>query len=130
MKAIVFILVLVEFLFFNCSTNYKNDVMAEKNHKGNAPEFPEGLDWLNTDKPVRLSDLRVDDCEALHSQRNTAGNEQALRIRAAMNQSPAHRVQQLFSASRRCSVGIEGGPASYSAHRSLPISSCRLPIEA
>jgi hypothetical protein len=24
----------------------------------NAPEFPLGLDWLNTDRPLRLSDLR------------------------------------------------------------------------
>lgn len=24
----------------------------------NAPEFPQGLDWLNTDKPIRLQDLR------------------------------------------------------------------------
>jgi hypothetical protein len=23
-----------------------------------APEFPEGLTWLNTDRPVRLADLR------------------------------------------------------------------------
>lgn len=23
-----------------------------------APEFPEGLDWLNTDRPLRLRDLR------------------------------------------------------------------------
>ena len=23
-----------------------------------APEFPEGLEWLNTDSPIKLSDLR------------------------------------------------------------------------
>ena len=23
-----------------------------------APDFPAGMDWLNTDKPLRLSDLR------------------------------------------------------------------------
>ncbi len=23
-----------------------------------APEFPEGLEWLNTDTPLRLSDLK------------------------------------------------------------------------
>ena len=23
-----------------------------------APEFPDGLEWLNTDTPVRLADLR------------------------------------------------------------------------
>jgi hypothetical protein len=24
----------------------------------NAPDFPAGLDWLNTDRPLSLSDLR------------------------------------------------------------------------
>ncbi len=24
----------------------------------NAPEFPEGLDWLNTDRPLTMNDLR------------------------------------------------------------------------
>jgi hypothetical protein len=24
----------------------------------NAPDFPPGLDWLNTDSPLRLQDLR------------------------------------------------------------------------
>lgn len=23
-----------------------------------APEFPEGLEWLNTEKPIRMNDLR------------------------------------------------------------------------
>ncbi|MGE5410999.1 MAG: thioredoxin-like domain-containing protein, partial [Clostridiales bacterium] len=59
MKAIIFILVLLlQFSFTNCSTNYKSDVMANKDHKGDAPEFPGGLDWLNTDKPIKLSDLK------------------------------------------------------------------------
>ncbi len=26
--------------------------------KVNAPEFPAGLDWINTDSPVKLADLR------------------------------------------------------------------------
>jgi hypothetical protein len=26
--------------------------------KVRAPEFPEGVDWLNTDRPLRLRDLR------------------------------------------------------------------------
>ena len=26
--------------------------------KVNAPEFPAGLDWLNTESPVSMSDLR------------------------------------------------------------------------
>lgn len=59
MKAIICFLLLLQFSLINCSTNnYKNEVMAEKDHKGDAPEFPEGLDWLNTDKPIKLSDLK------------------------------------------------------------------------
>ncbi len=26
--------------------------------KVNAPEFPDGLDWLNTNRPVKLADLQ------------------------------------------------------------------------
>ena len=26
--------------------------------KVNAPDFPEGLEWVNTDRPIRLRDLR------------------------------------------------------------------------
>ena len=26
--------------------------------KANAPEFPEGMDWLNTDRPLTLKELR------------------------------------------------------------------------
>jgi hypothetical protein len=26
--------------------------------KVNAPDFPSGLDWLNTDRPISLKDLR------------------------------------------------------------------------
>ena len=26
--------------------------------RGNAPEFPEGMDWLNTDRPLTLKELR------------------------------------------------------------------------
>ena len=32
--------------------------MAEKQALVRAPEFPEGLQWLNTDHPLRLADLR------------------------------------------------------------------------
>ena len=34
--------------------------MAQKSFVGNvsAPEFPPGLDWLNTDRPLSLQDLR------------------------------------------------------------------------
>ncbi len=26
--------------------------------KNTAPDFPEGMDWLNTEKPVTMADLR------------------------------------------------------------------------
>ena len=34
--------------------------MAKKSFVGNvsAPDFPTGLDWLNTDRPLSLQDLR------------------------------------------------------------------------
>ncbi len=34
--------------------------MAKKSFAGNvdAPDFPAGLDWLNTDRPLSLQDLR------------------------------------------------------------------------
>ena len=34
--------------------------MAKKSFVGNvsAPDFPPGLDWLNTDRPLSLQDLR------------------------------------------------------------------------
>ncbi|MBI4308495.1 MAG: hypothetical protein HY684_06800 [Chloroflexi bacterium] len=34
--------------------------MWTRAHAGtvNAPDFPAGLEWLNTDRPVRLRDLR------------------------------------------------------------------------
>ena len=34
--------------------------MSTKSYAGkvNAPEFPEGMDWLNTAEPVTLADLR------------------------------------------------------------------------
>ena len=34
--------------------------MAGKSYLGqvNAPDFPRGLDWVNTDKPISLKDLR------------------------------------------------------------------------
>ncbi len=33
--------------------------MGTKSYAGkvNAPEFPEGLDWLNTERPVTLAEL-------------------------------------------------------------------------
>jgi thiol-disulfide isomerase/thioredoxin len=33
-------------------------LMAQSNAPVRAPEFPEGLQWLNTDRPLRLADLR------------------------------------------------------------------------
>jgi hypothetical protein len=34
--------------------------MARRSFAGNlaAPDFPQGLDWLNTDRPLTLRDLR------------------------------------------------------------------------
>src|SRR4029450_2510077 len=32
--------------------------MAQPHAPVRAPEFPEGMQWLNTDKPLRLADLR------------------------------------------------------------------------
>ena len=34
--------------------------MAKRSYVGNtnAPEFPPGLDWLNTERPLTLQDLR------------------------------------------------------------------------
>ena len=34
--------------------------MSSRSYVGtaNAPDFPSGLDWLNTDKPISLKDLR------------------------------------------------------------------------
>src|SRR5213595_504571 len=33
-------------------------LMAQPQAAVRAPEFPEGMQWLNTDKPLRLADLR------------------------------------------------------------------------
>ena len=33
-------------------------LMAQPHVPVRAPEFPEGMQWLNTDKPLRLADLR------------------------------------------------------------------------
>ncbi len=34
--------------------------MSPQTYEGkvNAPDFPEGLEWLNTERPVSLADLR------------------------------------------------------------------------
>lgn len=34
--------------------------MSPERHLGtvNAPEFPKGLDWINTDRPLTMADLR------------------------------------------------------------------------
>ena len=34
------------------------EMSTERQAVVNAPEFPEGLDWLNTDRPLKLSELR------------------------------------------------------------------------
>ena len=42
----------------NC--NEKEVVMSPRMYAGqvNAPEFPAGLEWMNTDKPLTMTDLR------------------------------------------------------------------------
>ena len=36
----------------------RGELMAEQQPLVHAPEFPNGMQWLNTDKPLRLADLR------------------------------------------------------------------------
>src|SRR6266508_2885501 len=36
----------------------RGELMAQPHAPVRAPEFPEGMQWLNTDKPLRLADLR------------------------------------------------------------------------
>ena len=36
----------------------RGEIMAQPQAAVRAPEFPEGMQWLNTDKPLRLADLR------------------------------------------------------------------------
>lgn len=33
-------------------------VFAQDKEKMKAPEFPDGLDWINTDRPLKLADLK------------------------------------------------------------------------
>lgn len=60
MKYLTALIVLLIFSFNSCTDkNYKgNDAMANRYTHGDAPEFPGGLDWLNVDKPIKLSELR------------------------------------------------------------------------
>lgn len=54
------IVLLLVLYFTGCSINQKkeSEAMANRYTHGDAPEFPDGLDWLNVDKPVKLSQLR------------------------------------------------------------------------
>ena len=36
----------------------RGELMAPPQAAVRAPEFPEGMQWLNTDRPLRLADLR------------------------------------------------------------------------
>ncbi|MGE5353336.1 MAG: thioredoxin-like domain-containing protein [Acidobacteriota bacterium] len=60
MRALTALAFLLLFSFTGCTDkNYKgSEAMANRYTHGDAPEFPEGLDWLNVDKPVKLQDLR------------------------------------------------------------------------
>lgn len=60
MKYFAALVVLLMFNLPGCADkSYKgSNAMANRYTHGDAPEFPEGLDWLNVDKPVRLSELK------------------------------------------------------------------------
>jgi len=59
MKIYFISILLLAFTHFACSNSSdKGQIMNIKEYKGNAPEFPQGLDWLNTDKPIKISDLK------------------------------------------------------------------------
>src|SRR6266853_623872 len=41
-----------------CISLPRGELMAQPQAPVRAPEFPEGMQWLNTDRPLRLADLR------------------------------------------------------------------------
>ncbi len=44
--------------FYSCKGQTHSQLVGEKTMKIHAPEFTTGLDWLNTEKPIKLKDLR------------------------------------------------------------------------
>lgn len=63
---LAFVVVVTVFAFLNNNSKYnhiENTAMAQDNpqfYEGtvNAPDFPQGLEWLNTDKPLSIKDLK------------------------------------------------------------------------
>ncbi|HEX2869201.1 MAG TPA: thioredoxin-like domain-containing protein [Ignavibacteriales bacterium] len=60
MRSLTAFIVLLIFSFTGCADKdiKGNYAMANRYTNGDAPEFPDGLDWLNVDHPIKLSDLR------------------------------------------------------------------------
>ncbi len=62
MKRIIFFMLAactVVFAAFTLNNTYLNEEnKMSVLEKGNAPEFPPGLEWLNTDNPLKLSELK------------------------------------------------------------------------
>jgi thiol-disulfide isomerase/thioredoxin len=56
--ALLIILSMANPFAFASVTTARQDAMPEYQGKVNAPDFPDGLQWLNTDHPISLRDLR------------------------------------------------------------------------
>ena len=54
----VLLVLLVLGSFFVVSAQERKGQMPEYEGKVNAPDFPEGMEWLNTDRPISLRELR------------------------------------------------------------------------
>ena len=62
----LFSIVVMSMLLLSCNAQAQkensagDDVMNDEFFEGNtnAPEFPRGMDWLNTDTPIQLADLK------------------------------------------------------------------------
>src|SRR6267142_5975844 len=59
----------------------------------------------------------IDDCQTPHSQGDAPGNHQTFRIRATVDHSLAHRVQEFSRALRLRGTRVKIGPTGYSTHR-------------
>ena len=46
------------FIFTSCNRNNKDGLMNYQEYKGNAPSFPQELEWLNIDGKLQITDLR------------------------------------------------------------------------
>ena len=58
-KSLLVILLLVAIcLSLGATFQKEQNQMPEYEGKVNAPDFPEGMQWLNTEKPISLRDLR------------------------------------------------------------------------